>query len=89
MFYTFYRQWRSQYRGKGAECPPPLTAKKIVKKRGKSGKTEEKSEKKSRKKRKNREEKAKIGKVISLWAMRFEFATKIVGFVAFFQTASH
>ena len=54
------RQWRSQYRARGAECPP--WQRKNCQKLGKVGKNREKI----KQKRKNREEKAKIGKVISL-----------------------
>ena len=65
--------WRSQYGGKGSRVPPPpLTAEKIAKNRGKEGKIKKKSGKEGEnqekigKKRKNREEKVKIGKVLSL-----------------------
>ena len=46
-------QWRSQYRGKGAECP--LDSEKIVKYREKEGKNREKE-------RKNREKEKKSGR---------------------------
>ena len=60
-------QLHSQYRGKGAECPPWqwTNVKNLEKEEKKSGKREEKFGK-NREKEENREERAKIGKVLSL-----------------------